>query len=235
MATQAEPTPAPPQPGPEPEPEPRPPTASPPASARPAFIALLVAGAVGAAALPLTRLGIGWPICALAVLAIAVLAPGRAGAAGAAGVDRPVPAPASVDLVWRGAIGLAGLFLISVAGWRAAGWLVAVCLIAGVLLASYALAGGRGWVGIIAGAVALLPATVQGLGWAADGARAGTDSRRGGQSVARALAGVAAGVVLIVIFGVIVPRGRSGLRRARGPVDRHHLGLDPGPGGASVA
>ena len=42
-----------------------------------------------------------------------------------------------------------------------------------VLLASYALTGGRGALEIIRGGFALIPASVRGMGWAADGSRAG--------------------------------------------------------------
>jgi hypothetical protein len=160
------------------------------------IVATLAAGVVGAAALPLTRVGIGWPICALAVLAVGLVA------------RRHRPAHTGrdlTDLAWQVAAGLTGLVLISTAAWRAAGWLVAISAAAGVLLCSYALAGGRRWLDVVGGALAFIPATIRGLGWAAQGGRALSAATpgagRGTQPAARALAGFAVGVVLLVVFG----------------------------------
>ncbi len=149
--------------------------------------ALAAATAVGVAAAPLWRLGVGWPLAALAVAGAAVTA--RSGRSTVDGGRR-------VDRAWRGAAGVAALLLAAVPAIRAAGWLAALCLLVAVLLGSYALAGGRSWGGILAGALAFLPAAVRGLGWSA-GAAATQGSRRSG----RVVVGVLTGAVLLAVFG----------------------------------
>ncbi len=189
-----------------------PPQTDPPQADRPrrALTAVLVAGVVGAVALPVWRVGIGWAIAALAILgAVLVARSGRNGDQPGSGRDVDQPgsdrngsdAGSIVDRVWRTAAGAAVVALVAVGAVRAAGWLVAICLIAAVPLASYALAGGRSWRGIAAVSLALVPATVRGMGWAAGaGAQVDQGTPRPARA-GRALAGFTAGVLLLLVFG----------------------------------
>src|SRR5262245_52078544 len=71
------------------------------------------AGVVGAVALPAWRVGIGWPIAALALVGVIAVARFDHDG-GEAGSDRG-------DRGWRTAAGVAALALVAVAGVRAAG------------------------------------------------------------------------------------------------------------------
>src|SRR5258705_13442915 len=118
--------------------------------------------AVGAAALPITTVGIGWPIAALAVLAVAWSA--RATRAGQPqSTDQPGGGDRGVDRGWRVAAGVAALALAAVPALRASMVLAVLCLAAAAMLGSYALAGGRTWRGVAAGAFAAVPGLFRGL------------------------------------------------------------------------
>jgi uncharacterized protein DUF4153 len=162
------------------------PTAVPETADRRMLLALAGAAVVGAAALPIWRVGIGWPLAALALLVVVLL----------------VPAPATPlapgDRIWRGAAGAAALVLAAVPAVRASGPLAALCLLAALLLASYALTGGRSWIELLASTVALIPAAFAGLGWTATGASSRVP--RAG----RITLGALAGVVLLLVFGALL-------------------------------
>jgi hypothetical protein len=158
-------------------------------------LALVVATAIGAVALPVWRPGIGWLLAGLAITAAIVVA--RSGAdGGGAGPTAAHPGRVA-DLVWRGCAAVAALAFLTMSFIRAAGWVVAICVVTSIVLASYALAGGRTWLGLVRGATALLPGTIRGLGWAAGDLR-----ERGRPSNAgRVLVGIVAGALLLLIFG----------------------------------
>jgi hypothetical protein len=187
------------------------------------------AGVVGALALPLWRVGIGWPIAALALLGtIAVARFGRDGGEATAtgdatrqgdGGEATATGDATLaaaagdggERVWRVAAGVAALGLVAVAGVRAAGWLVALCLLTAFAIGSYALAGGRTWAGVGRGLVAWAADSLNALGWAAGGTRGwtgrggGRGDGRGSGSWAglRTVTGVVIGVVLVAVFGAL--------------------------------
>jgi hypothetical protein len=182
-------------------------------------VAVLVAAAVGAIALPVRAAGIGW-LVALAAVGGAILAArserpgpdgGGAGRPGT-GADRAGIAPdragigadragigadrGGADWGWRGAAGLAAVTMVAVPAVRAAPWLDATCLLAGVLLGSYALVGGSSWRQIARSAVALVPGIGHGLA-----SFATRRTREPGRGAGRTLAAVAAGLALLGVFG----------------------------------
>ena len=142
-------------------------------------------------ALPLCRIGIGWPIAALALARRGSLRarPGRRGSDG----RRDLPG-GGCERAWRVAAGVAALGVGRRGGGRAAGWLVALCLLAALPLGSYALAGGRTWLGLGRGARRLGRRQLHGLGWAARRRSRGWTGRGGGRRRAgRRLGGSRAG------------------------------------------
>lgn len=167
--------------------------AAPPRPAR-LGVAVLVAGLVGAVALPVTGVGIGWAVAAIALLGVVVAARSRRPPTREPG---PIGRIEYVDRAWRCAAGVTALFLVATAGVRAAGWLVALCLVTSVALASYALTGGRSWVGLMRAGTALVPAVGKGL----SPDEAGVDGAAGLRAAARIGVGLAAGVVLVLVFG----------------------------------
>lgn len=183
---------------------------------RQVWIAVGLAAVVGALALPVWQTGVGWPIAALAIAGTTLAArrlrstmdgggpesggepnPEGGGPEPAGLQPEGEPAAAWPDRAWRVAAGVAALVLAAVPAIRAAGWLAALCLTVAVLLGSYALTGGRSWVGVLAGAAAVVPAAVRGLGWSAGAAATGN------RWLGRATTGLLAGTVLIAIFGFL--------------------------------
>jgi len=79
-----------------------------------------------------------------------------------------------------------------------------LCLGAAVLLGSYALTGGRHWLGILAGVLSFVPAAFESLGWSASNA-----SQRVPRA-GRVLLGLIVGGILLLVFG--------GLLRGADPV-----------------
>jgi hypothetical protein len=156
------------------------------------LIAVGTATMVGMLALPVWRVGIGWPLAAFAVAGTALVA---------RRLSKQDGGGSSVggwhDRAWRIAAGVAALLLAAVPAIRAAEWLAALCLMTAALLGSYALAGGRSWGGVLAGAVAIGPAAVRGLGWSVGTARAER------HWLGRATAGLLVGTTLVVIFGLL--------------------------------
>src|SRR5204862_6509808 len=109
-----------------------------PASRR-LLVAAAVAGGCAAVALPWDRPGIGWLLTGVAVATGAGLAARGPGWRSAA--------------VTRFGFGLAALALLGVGATRAAGWLFLFCVVAAAVTGSFAVAGGRGWRGLLTGAV----------------------------------------------------------------------------------
>ena len=147
------------------------------------------------------------------------------------------------DRAWRVAAAVAATALVGVAGFRAAGWLVAICLGAGLLLGSYALAGGRSWARLVRGLLALAPASALALGWAAtrpgeprSGPPSGGSESRGGSEagdraltggpahhpmqLGRVVAGVAVGLLLLVVFGALFRSADPAFARLTGSMVR---------------
>ncbi len=164
-------------------------------------VASLAALGVGAAALPVTSVGIGWPISVLAIGGVVWAARSSRPADhadvgdGNPDADRARRAAAErVDRGWRAAAGAAALVLSAVPAVRASGVLALLCLAAATMLGSYALAGGRDWRGIASGAVAVFPGAARGLAWAVAW-RPGSGGR-----VGRVIAGTVVGIALIALL-----------------------------------
>src|SRR5512138_1766983 len=92
---------------------PAPEPASEPDRDRRVLAALAVAALVGAAALPLWRVGVGWPLCALALLPVVLAARSARGAP-----DTPT---GGAERAWRVAAGTAALVFAAVPAVRASG------------------------------------------------------------------------------------------------------------------
>ena len=164
-----------------------------PGAAPAALLACAAAAAIGGAALPVWRVGIGWPLSALAVGAAGMVArAARPAGGGLHGGDR----------AWRAAAAISALALLTVPALRAAGWLDAMCVVAGIALASYALVGGATFGEVLGAAGALLRAA--GVATASLVTARRISGRRGGGSLPlRVFGGLTVGVVLVIIFGAL--------------------------------
>ena len=139
------------------------------------------AGLVGAAAMAVSRPGLGWLLVALAVGTVAVVV-----------APRP-PAPGTA--LWGGA----ALALAAVAAVRDAGYVVAICVIAALFAGSLALAGGRTVGGLTAGAFAGTAAAFRALPWAG---RA-LSGYRAGPRQARVAVSALVTVALVSVFAAL--------------------------------
>lgn len=102
------------------------------------------------------------------------------------------------DLAWRVAAGIAALVLLAVPAVRAAAWLGVLCVVAAVGVGSYSLAGGRSWVGIGWGSVALPRFVPAGVGAAVRSTATGGSSRTW-----RVVLAAGVGLVLVSVFGAM--------------------------------
>ncbi len=165
------------------------------------------AGVVGALSLPVWRVGIGWPIATLALLGTIAVARSVRDGREVTAVRDTTPFVNGGERVWRVAAGIAAIGLVAVAGLRAAEWLVALCLLTAFAVGSYALAGGRTWIGVFHGLVAWAVDSLNALGWAAGGTRGRAGHANGGGSAWwagwRTVTGVVIGFVLVVVFGAL--------------------------------
>jgi hypothetical protein len=158
----------------------------------------LVATGVGAAALPVTSVGIGWPISALAVVAVVWAV--RTARDHAPSENGTIPSESRADRVWRMSAGVVAAALAIVPAIRASVPLAAMCVVAAVLLASYALAGGRTWRGVVLGLLASMPALARGLGRVASW-RPNQATKTEGLGRSRRIAlGLMVGIVLVAIL-----------------------------------
>jgi uncharacterized protein DUF4153 len=164
------------------------------APARRVVIAGAVAIGAGAIALPGWRVGLGWPVVSLALVSVVLTARSARARVSTEDTRRP---DGDADRAWRVAAAVAALALMVVPAVRAAGWLTVICLLTAAGLASYALAGGRSWVGVLRGTTALIPAAGRGL-------RSTATARPENQTGSvRIVGGVAIGAVLLVVFGAL--------------------------------
>src|SRR4051794_463530 len=172
----------------------RPPTRS-------AVIAVLVAGIVGALAIPLDRPGAGWLVAALAGTAAVVVPRFFPDApvpdAPQPLVVRPVARSGPDGFGWAAAT----VALFAVGTLRSAGWLFVLCLLTATLTGTLALTGGRSTRSIAAGYSMQVIAAFRALPWLARGAQ--RVRRRGDGPNVRILATVSASVLLLVVFGAL--------------------------------
>ncbi|GAA2330638.1 DUF4173 domain-containing protein [Dactylosporangium salmoneum] len=185
---------------------------------RAALVGALVAAIVAAAAVPVDRPGIGWPIAGIGLVApLAVLQVRRRRAEA---------------LLW--CAGAAGL--LSVGFFRAAGWLFALCALTafgcvamavgrprrvpGVLHAPFALlmAVFRAvpWAG--AGLTAVRPSTVEGAADDAPAQDEDEDEQPHGDRGVRMLVSIGIGVLLLVVFGALFASADAAFGRVVGAI-----------------
>ncbi|MBE1470865.1 DUF4153 domain-containing protein [Kibdelosporangium phytohabitans] len=144
------------------------------------LLAIGIAGAAGAIALPGTTAGIGYPIVAIACAAAAWLVMGR-------------PGPAA--LAWGGL----SLALIGITPFRDAEWLFYLCLLGSLAAASLAVAGGRSLAGIVLGSVTVTFASALCLPWVFRGLKALRDNGKARRKV-RIAKPVLLSAALLVVF-----------------------------------
>lgn len=99
------------------------------------------------------------------------------------------------------AFGLLALVLVSVAALRDAEWVVGLAVALAVPIASYALAGGRTWVEVIGGGLALMPAGIRMASWSTRGLQGVIVPRRGLAWPVIRTGLIAAG--LLAVFGAL--------------------------------
>ncbi len=146
------------------------------------IVAALIAGLVGAVALRVTVVGVGWALTAIAVL-VAALVVGR----------RP-----SVNQL---AAAVCASALLGVGAVRGAGWIFALCVATAWVIGALALVGGRTWTGLLFGAFAPWFAPARAFGWSLRGlASAGT---RRNVSAPRVAAVAVVTLGLLVVFGTL--------------------------------
>src|SRR5947208_15247863 len=149
------------------------------------LVAAALVGGCAAVALPWDRPGVGWLLTGAAVATGAGLAARGPGWRSAA--------------TTRFGFGLGALALLGVGATRAAGWLFLFCVVAAAVTGSFAVAGGRGWRGLLTGAVAVPLAAARAPRWAARGALASERPAPG--STRRLSQSLAVGAVLVALFG----------------------------------
>jgi uncharacterized protein DUF4153 len=152
------------------------PEAAPSALPRRVLLGAALTGLVAAAVVPLDRPGLGWLLAGLVGLG-AVLATRRP----AWSATRTGCALATVVLLGAGTV-------------RAAGWLFVLCLVTALPFASLAVAGGGGTWGRLLRGAAAIPAAVP---------VAAARTARGATVRAPFVTGTVAGLVLVVVFGVL--------------------------------
>ncbi|HEV7706803.1 MAG TPA: DUF4173 domain-containing protein, partial [Asanoa sp.] len=143
------------------------------------LLALLLAAAISATAIPLDRAGIGWLIGSIAsIVALAVT---------------------RTTVSWRQAAwGAATLALLGVGTVRAAPWLFVLCVLTAAVTGTLALVDPRTVRAIVASFVVPPAAALRALPWV----RAGVKHRAPGSPV-RAIAVAAVSLVLLVVFGAL--------------------------------
>lgn len=97
--------------------------------------------------------------------------------------------------------GLLGTLLLAVVVWRDAGWFVSLCLLGSVAVASFALGGGRTFVGTVLGGLSLPLAGLRALPWIGRGL--GAHWPAGRRSWAPRLRAAAASIGLLGLFGAL--------------------------------
>ncbi|MFF5231070.1 DUF4153 domain-containing protein [Dactylosporangium sp. NPDC000521] len=151
----------------------------------------LVTAVVAAAALPLDRPGIGWPIAGLAlVVALLVV------------LLRMDPQRRGTSAVEATGWGVATVALLSVGVFRAAGWLFFLCVLAAFGSVALAVGAGRRVPAVFAALVNLPMAGFRSLPWVRSGLRRAR-AKEGASGAARLLGSIALGVLLLVVFGAL--------------------------------
>ncbi|MGC5661540.1 DUF4153 domain-containing protein [Micromonospora sp. WMMD723] len=166
--------------------------------------AAVLAGALGVACfVPLTRTGIGWFLGWL-VLTVGVVA----------AVRRNADALTRTDRLIRGGWAAAALALLAVLAFRNAWWLVTFCVLGALGCATLAIVGGRQVRSILFSLVAAPFAALRGLPWV----RRHVTATGGGQLVPRVVGSVAATVVVLLVFGLLLSSADAAFDQVLGAV-----------------
>ncbi|MFI5913791.1 DUF4153 domain-containing protein [Dactylosporangium sp. NPDC051541] len=175
-----------------------------PAASTTALGGALSAALVAAAALPVDRPGLGWPIAGLGLLVpLALLLARKPGATAGARIE---------GVLWCGA----AMALLSVGFFRAAGWLFALCAL--TAFGATAMAVGRhGRVpAILQAPFTLVFAAFRAVPWSAAGltrpAKRATTTVRANNGV-RLLGSIGIGVALLIVFGALFASADAGFAR----------------------
>ncbi|MGI5246202.1 DUF4153 domain-containing protein [Dactylosporangium sp. CA-139066] len=169
------------------------------AAGRPVLYGALIAALVAAAAIPLDRPGIGWPVAGIALLGALVVALARRGTA-----------KSPEDYVWCAA----ALALLSVGFFRAAGWLFVLCALTAFGCVALAVGRHRRVPAVLTAPFTLLCAPFRALPWARAGlastgrpapapASTGAAAAGGNNNSLRLLASIGIGVALLIVFGAL--------------------------------
>ncbi|MBV1853510.1 DUF4153 domain-containing protein [Catellatospora tritici] len=148
---------------------------------------ILIGGLIGAVALPLTRLGVGWLLVATALSAIVLVARRR-------------PRRSSV------AIGVVAVLLVGGGALRAAPWLFLLCLGCALLLVSLAVGEQFSWRRLLRSPLALPAAALAGLaaGAASARGRGAPDPVGEVRPAGRAVFGWATALVAAIVVGALL-------------------------------
>ncbi|MEV4130789.1 DUF4173 domain-containing protein [Dactylosporangium sp. NPDC049742] len=151
----------------------------------------LVTAVVAAAALPLDRPGIGWPVAGLAlVVALLVV------------LLRMDPKQRGTSVVEATCWSAATVALLSVGVFRAAGWLFFLCVLAAFGSVALAVGAGRRVPAVFAALVNLPMAGFRSLPWVRYG-MSRARAKEGASGATRLLGSIGLGVLLLVVFGAL--------------------------------
>jgi hypothetical protein len=155
------------------------------------LIGALVAAVVAAAALPLDRPGIGWPIAGLGLVGALLVVILR--------MDRKQRGTSVIEAAcWS----VATVALLSVGIFRAAGWLFVLCVLAAFCTVALSVGVGRRFPAVFMAVLNLPLAGFRSLPWVRWGITRARSSE-GASGATRVLASVGLGLLLLVVFGAL--------------------------------
>ncbi|GAA3229814.1 DUF4173 domain-containing protein [Dactylosporangium siamense] len=151
----------------------------------------LVAAVIAAAALPLDRPGLGWPIAGLGLVGALLVV-----------ILRMDPKQRGTSVIEAASWSVATVALLSVGVFRAAGWLFVLCVLAAFATVALSVGAGRRVPAVFMAVLNLPIAGFRSLPWVRWGivrARAA----EGASSTMRVLGSIGLGVLLLVVFGAL--------------------------------
>ncbi|MET7418104.1 DUF4153 domain-containing protein [Dactylosporangium sp. NPDC005555] len=151
----------------------------------------LVVAVVAAAALPLDRPGIGWPIAGLALVSALLVV-----------LLRMDPERRGTSAVEATCWSVATVALLSVGVFRAAGWLFALCVLGAFGSVALAVGAGRRVPAVFMALLNLPVAGFRALPWVRWG-MARARAKEGTSGASRVLASIGLGLLLLVVFGAL--------------------------------
>lgn len=155
------------------------------------LIGALVAAVVAAAALPLDRPGIGWPVAGLGLVGALLVV-----------LLRMDPQRRGTSALEATCWSAATVALLSVGVFRAAGWLFTLCVLAAFGTVALAVGAGRRVPAVFMAVLNLPVAGFRALPWVRWGV-ARARAKEGASGATRVLASVGLGALLLVVFGAL--------------------------------